>query len=167
MNARYDLLLKGGEVLDPARGPRAVADVAFKDGRVAAVGPDLDAAGASKVLDVSGKVVTPGLIDVHGHYFPHVTHMGISADSVCLPNGVTTTMDAGSSGWAQFDAFKEFILRREKTRLFALINLSSLVCSSSSATAATARHSPSAAAVHRRLAGARRGAHGPALRPGG
>ena len=126
MNARYDLLLKGGEVLDPARGPRAVADVAFKDGRVAAVGPDLDAADASKVLDVSGKLVTPGLIDVHGHYFPHVTHMGISADSVCLPNGVTTTMDAGSSGWVQFDAFKEFILRREKTRLFALINLSSL-----------------------------------------
>ena len=126
MNARYDLLLRQGEVLDPARGPRAVADVAFRDGRVAAVGPDLDAADASKVLDVSGKLVTPGLIDVHGHYFPHVTHMGISADSVCLPNGVTTTMDAGSSGWVQFDAFKEFILRREKTRLFALINLSSL-----------------------------------------
>ena len=126
MPAKYDLLLKGGEVLDPARGPRAVADVAFKDGRVAAVGPDLDIANASKGLDVSGKLVTPGLIDVHGHYFPHVTHMGISADSVCLPNGVTTTMDAGSSGWVHFDAFKEFIIRREKTRLFALINLSSL-----------------------------------------
>ena len=75
---------------------------------------------------MSGKLVTPGLIDVHGHYFPHVTHMGISADSVCLPNGVTTTMDAGSSGWVQFDAFKEFILRREKTRPVALVNLSSL-----------------------------------------
>jgi dihydroorotase len=126
VGAKYDLLIKGGEVIDPAQGLRAVTDVAFKDGRVAAIGLDLNASKTSQVVDASGKLVTPGLIDVHGHYFPHVTQMGISADAVCLPNGVTITVDAGSSGWVQFDAFKEFILRREKTRMFALVNLSAL-----------------------------------------
>ena len=123
---KYDLLLRGGEVLDPSLDLRAVRDVGFKDGRVVAVGPDLDASDASQVLDASGKLVTPGLIDVHGHYFPHGTEMGISADSVCLPNGVTTTVDAGSSGWLQFDAFREFVIQQERTRLLALVNLSAL-----------------------------------------
>ena len=126
MAAKYDLLLKGGEVVAPANDLRAVSDVAFKDGRIAAVEPDLLASDASQVLDASGMLVTPGLIDVHGHYFPHGTQMGISADSVCLPNGVTTTLDAGSSGWVQFDAFREFVIQREQTRLFALVNLSAL-----------------------------------------
>ncbi len=126
MAAVYDLVLKGGELIDPAAGFRAVGDVAFRDGRVAAVGPDLDESNAARALDVSGKLVTPGLVDIHGHYFPHATQMGISADSVCLPNGVTTTVDAGSSGWIQFDAFKEFVIRQEQTRLLALINLSAL-----------------------------------------
>ena len=126
MAPRFDLLLKGGEVIDPGQGIRAVRDVAFRDGMVAAVEPEVSSADARDTLDASGKIVTPGLIDIHGHYFEHVFPHGTAADAVCLPYGVTTTVDAGTSGWMHFDAFKEYILKREKTRLMALINLSAL-----------------------------------------
>ena len=123
---KYDLLLKGGEVVDPSQGLRGVRDVAFQGGKVAAVAPEIPEEEARQVLHVSGKLVTPGLIDVHGHYYEHVVPFATAADSVCLPNGVTTTVDAGSSGWTQFEGFKEYILKRQKTRLMALINLSAL-----------------------------------------
>ena len=122
---KYDLLLKGGEVVDPSQDLRGIRDVAFQGGKVAAVAPEIPGEEARQVLHVSGKLVTPGLIDVHGHYYEHV-FAGAAADSVCLPNGVTTTVDAGSSGWTQFEGFKEYILKRQKTRLMALINLSAL-----------------------------------------
>ena len=126
MAFKYDLVLKGGEVVDPSQELREVRDVALRDGKVAALTPDIPAQEARQVLDVAGKVVTPGLVDIHGHYYEHVIPFAAGADSVCLPNGVTTSVDAGSSGWTQFEGFKEFILRREKTRLMALINLSAL-----------------------------------------
>ena len=126
MADRYDLVLKGGEVIDPGQGLRGLRDVAFRDGKVASVAATIPAEDSRRAVDVSGKVVTPGLIDIHGHYFEHIVPWATSADRACLPNGVTTTVDAGSSGWTHFDGFKEFILRREKTRLMALINLSAL-----------------------------------------
>jgi len=126
MAVSYDLVLKGGEVIDPSQDLRAVRDVAFKDGKVAAVAPNIPEEEAGSALDVSGKLVTPGLVDIHGHYYEHVVDNSIGADSVCLPNGVTTSVDAGSSGWTQFPGFKEFILKRQETRLMALLNLSSL-----------------------------------------
>ena len=126
MAQRYDLVLKGGEVLDPSQGLRGVQDVAFRDGKVAEIVPGSAVDGARQVIDVSGKLVTPGLIDVHGHYYNHVVPFATAADEVCLPNGVTTTVDAGSSGWTHFDGFREYILTREKTRLMALVNLSAL-----------------------------------------
>ena len=122
----YDLVIRGGEVIDPAQGIRGAMDVAFADGRVAALAPDIPAAEAAVALDAAGRLVTPGLIDVHGHYFEHVVPWAIGADEACLPNGVTTTVDAGSSGWTHFGAFREFILSRERTRLMALLNLSAL-----------------------------------------
>ncbi len=126
MPDRFDLVLKGGEVIDPAQGLRAVRDVAFEAGRIAAIEEDISPVDAREVVDVTGKIVTPGLIDIHGHYFEHIVPFATAADSVCLPNGVTTTVDAGSSGWLHFDGFKEFILSREQTRLMALVNLSAL-----------------------------------------
>ena len=126
MSASYDLLLKGGEVIDPAQGLRGVRDVALSDGKVADVAADISADLAEETVDVSGKIVTPGLIDIHGHYYQHVVHFATSADEVCLPNCVTTTVDAVSSGWMHFDGFKEYIVKREKTRLMALVNLSAL-----------------------------------------
>ncbi|MDD9995955.1 MAG: amidohydrolase/deacetylase family metallohydrolase [Dehalococcoidia bacterium] len=126
MATRYDLVIKGGEVIDPAQGVHGVLDVAFSGGRVAALDPAIPAAEARHTIDAAGKLVTPGLIDVHGHYFEHVVPWAIGADEACLPNGVTTTVDAGSSGWTHFGAFREFILSKERTRLMALLNLSSL-----------------------------------------
>ena len=122
----YDLVIRGGEVIDPAQGLRGAMDVAFSGGRVAALAPDIPASEAASVVDAAGRLVTPGLIDVHGHYFEHVVPWAIGADEACLPNGVTTTVDAGSSGWTHFGAFREFILSRERTRLMALLNLSAL-----------------------------------------
>ncbi len=126
MSPGYELLLKGGEVIDPSQGLRAPRDVAFSDGKVAALEVDISPDDARQVVDVSGKIVTPGLIDIHGHYFEHIVPFSTAADRVCLPNGVTTTVDAGSSGWLHFEGFKEYILKREQTRLMALVNLSAL-----------------------------------------
>ena len=80
------------------------------DGKVAAIAPEIPKEDARDAVEVSGKLVTPGLIDIHGHYFEHVVPFGTAADAACLPNGVTTTVDAGSSGWMQFEAFKEYII---------------------------------------------------------
>ena len=126
MTKKYDLLLKNGEVIDPSQSLRGARDVAFRDGRVAALDSDISSEDAREVVDVTGRIVTPGLIDIHGHYFQHIVPFATSADEVYLPNGVTTTVDAGSSGWLHFEGFKEFILTREQTRLMALVNLSAL-----------------------------------------
>ena len=123
---KHDLLLTGGEVIDPAAGLRGVRDVAFQDGRVALVDLDIPTQEAREVIDVSGKLVTPGLVDIHGHYFHRFFDSATDADSACLPYGVTTSVDAGSSGWFHFDAFREYILSKQDTRLYALINLSAL-----------------------------------------
>ena len=120
------MLLKGGEVIDPGQGLRAPRDVAFLDGIVARVDRDIPAWEARESIDVSGKLVTPGLVDIHGHYFNHFFSAATDADAACLPFGVTTSVDAGSSGWLHFDAFKEYILSRQETRLYALINLSAM-----------------------------------------
>ena len=95
-------------------------------GEVAALEPDITAEEAREVVDVSGKLVVPGLVDVHGHYFRGIMPSGIDADRVCLPNGVTTSVDAGSSGWLHFDGFKDYVLSRQETRLYAFINLSAM-----------------------------------------
>ena len=126
MPTKYDLLLQGGEVIDPSQSLHGMRDVAFRDGKVVALEKDISSDDAREVVDVSGKIVTPGLIDIHGHYFEHIVPFATAADRVCLPNGVTTTVDAGSSGWLHFEGFKEFILKREQTRLMALVNLSAL-----------------------------------------
>ena len=81
----YDLVLKGGEVIDPGQGLRAVRDVAFKGGLVAAVEPSIPADQARNAVDVTGKLVTPGLVDIHGHYYEHIFPLGVAADLACLP----------------------------------------------------------------------------------
>ena len=168
MSENFDLLLKGGELVDPGQGQRGVRDVAFRDGLVAAVAEQISEDQAKQTLDVSGKLVTPGLIDIHGHYFEHIVPFATQADAVCLPNGVTTTVDAGSSGWTHFDGFKEYIIKREKTRIMALINLSALGMLSGSRAGGFGPHGG-----HQRrtpdssFSGLCRGADGPPFRTGG
>ncbi len=125
MTARYDLLLTGGTVLDPAEGTRAAADVAFADGRVTAVGPGLRPADAAETVDCSGLLIAPGMIDLHVHVFYGVSHYGIEPDPHCVAKGVTTAVDAGSAGADTFPGFRKYVIDVAATRLFARLNISS------------------------------------------
>jgi dihydroorotase len=110
--ADYDLLLRGGHVIDPKNHVSAVRDVAIKDGRIAAVAAKIDPASALKTVNVSGLYVTPGLIDIHTHVYAgtgerrsYAGDLSIYADGFTFRNGVTTIADAGSSGWRNFEDF--------------------------------------------------------------
>lgn len=126
----YDLLLKGGHLLDDKNKIDAVRDVGIKDGNVAAVAEHLDAKDALKTIDVTGFYVTPGLIDLHTHVFAGTGERGSYAgdlsvypDGFTFRNGVTTIVDAGSSGWRNFDDFKDKVIDRSKTRVLAELNI--------------------------------------------
>lgn len=132
----YDLLLKGGHVLDPANHLDAVLDVAVSSGKIATVAKDIPASSATKVIDVSGLYVTPGLIDIHYHvghggaplnwFDPeardHETPLGIPAD-LALQSGVTTIVDAGTSGADTFLQEKEEVIDHAKVRVLAFLNI--------------------------------------------
>lgn len=123
MAEHYDLLLKGGEVIDPSQNVHQRCDVAFRAGRVAALASDLPIASAQEVIDVSGHLVTPGLIDIHGHFFYRGWPGAVNPDTACLPAGVTTAVDAGSTGWGNYPALREYIMRPSHTRLYAFVHL--------------------------------------------
>src|SRR6266542_2986152 len=127
---KYDLLLKGGHVIDPKNGVSAVRDVAIAGGKVAAVAAKIDPAEAFKVVDVSGLYVTPGLIDIHVHVFAGTGEKGSYAgdnslypDGYTLRVGVTTVADAGCAGWRNFEDFKTRVIDRSKTRVLAFLNI--------------------------------------------
>lgn len=120
----YDLLLKGGTVIDPAHGRRGRLDVAVKEGRVAAVARDLPVRGSAEVLDTSGLFVVPGLIDLHTHVYEGVSFLGIEADDLCPRTGVTTVVDTGSAGWINYKGLERYVIKRSETRIFGYVNLS-------------------------------------------
>ena len=120
----YDLLLKGGHVIDARNKISAIRDVAMKDGRIAAVATNIDPRTAFKVIDVSGLYVTPGIIDIHFHAYAGGTYpRGIYPDGFTFRTGVTTIADAGSAGWRTFDDFKTRVIDRSRTRIFAFLNI--------------------------------------------
>ncbi len=129
----FDLLLKGGHVIDPANGRDAVMDVAVKAGKIAAVEASIESSRAAAVLDVRGLYVTPGLVDIHTHLF-HTTGVrdawagdnSIQPDVLSFRSGVTTMVDAGSSGWRNFETFRHTVIDRAKTRVLAMINIAGL-----------------------------------------
>jgi dihydroorotase len=121
---QYDLLLKGGELLDPAQQLRARRDVAFAGGKVAAVEENIDASQAKESVDCSAMLVAPGMIDLHVHVYWGVSHYGIWPDTHCVAKGVTTAVDAGSAGADTFPGFRKFIIDASATRLFAHLNIS-------------------------------------------
>jgi dihydroorotase len=127
----YDLILKGGHVIDAKNNIDRVDDVAVKDGKIAAVGPNLKPEDAAKTVDVTGLYVVPGLIDLHMHMYATTGEGGgsyagddsIWPDGFTLRNGVTTAVDAGSSGWRNFEDFKEHVIDRSETRVLAMLNI--------------------------------------------
>ncbi len=123
---RYDLLLAGGTLIDAAQGIHARRDVAFADGRVAAVAEGISRDEASETIDVTGKLVSPGLIDVHVHVFEGVSHYGINVDHGCLARGATTVVDAGSAGADTFPGFRKFVIEASETRILAHLNISTM-----------------------------------------
>ena len=125
MALSYDLVLKGGEVLDPSQQLRGKRDVAFKDGRVAAVADDIPREQGAEVIDLAGDLVVPGLMDLHGHFAYKLVPYFADPDPTNLPTGVTTAIDAGSTGWSNFPAFRSYVMERAETRLYAFIHLSS------------------------------------------
>ena len=126
----YDLLLKGGHVIDARNNLSAVRDVAIKDGAIRAIAADIPASQALKTVDVSGLYVTPGLIDLHAHVYRPTYGQGFRADnSMVYPdgfsfrNGVTTFVDPGGAGWRNFEDMKDKVIDRSRTRVLAFINI--------------------------------------------
>ncbi len=126
----YDLLLQNGHVIDAKNNIDAVMDVGIKDGKIAAVSQHLDAKDAAKTIDATGYYVTPGLVDIHTHDYAstgearsYAGDWGIWPDGFTFRTGVTTVCDAGSSGWRNFEDFKEHVIDREQTRVLAFINI--------------------------------------------
>jgi len=122
--AIYDLALTGGNLLDPAQGiDNELRDIAFKDGKVAAVAESIDPASATQTVDVSGKLVTPGLIDLHGHFYHGASGTAVHADRTCLGSGVTTGVDAGSAGFLNYGAMRDYVFPAHRTRLIAFLHI--------------------------------------------
>lgn len=120
----YDLLVHGGTVIDPAQGLHAPLDVAFANGRVAALAASIPATQAVETLDATGRLVTPGLVDLHVHAYWGVSHYGIEPDPHFVAQGATTVVDAGSAGAATFDGFRRFVIDVTTTRILARLNIS-------------------------------------------
>jgi dihydroorotase len=120
----YDLLLKGGHVIDPANQVNAVRDIAVTGDKIARVAEGIPAAEARKVVDVSGFYVIPGLVDIHAHVFVEDPGgWGIYPDLGAFPSGVTTIVDAGSSGWKNFEQFKTRVIDKARVRVLAFLNI--------------------------------------------
>ena len=118
-----DLILRGGRVIDPANGVDGVMDVGFQGGKVAQVASRIDQP-ASDVRDVSGSIVTPGLIDLHTHVYWGGTSMGVDAATVARRAGTTTLVDAGSAGPGNFLGFRHHIIEPSSVRILAYLNIS-------------------------------------------
>jgi dihydroorotase len=123
----FDLIVRGGRVVDPGQGLDTVTDVATIGPRIAAVGTDLLKQGLrGEVIDARGLVVTPGWIDLHTHVYWGVAPLGVEADPNCLRRGVTTAVDAGSAGASTFPGFQRYVIDISLTRVVAMLNLSAI-----------------------------------------
>ncbi len=119
----FDLILKGGRLLDPSQSLDTVGDIAFKDGRIAALGPDLGRE-AGEVRDVSGKIVTPGLIDLHAHVYWGATSLSVDAEMIAKRSGTATFVDAGSAGPGTLAGLRKFIIEPSTPRVYSFLNIS-------------------------------------------
>jgi dihydroorotase len=123
-SGRFDLLIRGGTVIDPAQGIHGRRDVGIRAGRIAAVDEDLGAAGADRIIDATGLLVTPGLIDLHTHVFYRVAPSSVDPSPLAAQSGTTTMVDCGSGGAATFEAFRHYVAATAACRVLAFLNIS-------------------------------------------
>ena len=120
---KCDLLLSGGFVIDPRNNVNQICDVAVKDGKIALVTPNIDRSLAAEQIDISGKLITPGLIDTHAHVFEYVTgRFGLEADMCGVDSGVTTLIDQGGPSCMTLPAFREYVVNPKKSRIFTYLS---------------------------------------------
>src|SRR5262252_6665072 len=120
---KFDLLIKGGDVLDPSQSLRGKRDIGIRYGLIEAVEADIPAERALRVLDASGHLVTPGLVDLHSHVYPYGSAIGIPADELVAHQSTTTCVSAGDAGANNFAAFRRHIVAQTRTRLYAFIHI--------------------------------------------
>jgi dihydroorotase len=120
----FDLILRGGRIIDPSQHLDRVADIGFAAGKVAAIGHDLAAGAGADMRDMSGRIVTPGLVDLHTHVYWGGTSLGIDAEQYCRTSGVTTAIDAGSAGPGNFAGFRKHVIEPSAVRILAYLHVS-------------------------------------------
>src|SRR6201981_4049994 len=125
-NDKYDLVVKGGDVLDPSQSLRGRRDIGIRYGLIEALEADIPADRALRVLDASGKLVTPALADLHTHVYPSGSAIGIPADELVPHQCTTTCVSAGDAGANNFAAFRRYVVAPTRTRLFALVHIANM-----------------------------------------
>jgi dihydroorotase len=125
-NDKFGLVIKGGEVLDPSQSLRGKRDIGIRFGVIEAVEADISATRARQVLDAVGKLVTPGLVDLHTHVYPYGSAIGIPADELVPHQGTTTCVSAGDAGANNFAAFRRFVAAQTRTRLYAFVHIANI-----------------------------------------
>src|SRR6266446_5942398 len=123
---KFDLIIKGGEVLDPGQKLRARRDVGIRNAVIAALEPEIPDARAKQMLDARGKLVLPGLIDMHAHVYPQVSAIGLPADELVAYTATTTYVSAGDAGANTFSALKHYIVAQARSRIYAFVHISSI-----------------------------------------
>ena len=121
----YDKILSGATIVDPSRQYHGKGDVGIKNGLIAALSDRIEA-NSAEVIDLTGKYLTPGWIDLHAHVYAGATTFGIKADALCLATGVTTIVDAGSPGWTNLRGFLEYIIEPSRTEVLTFVHISSI-----------------------------------------
>jgi dihydroorotase len=123
---KFDLVIKGGDVLDPSQGLRGRRDIGIRFGVIEAVEPDIPAARAVRTINAGGKLVTPGLVDLHCHVYPYGSAIGIPADELITLQCTTTCVSAGDAGASTFAGFRRFIVAQSRTRLYAFVHIANI-----------------------------------------
>jgi dihydroorotase len=133
--AQYDLLLQGGRVIDPKNNVDELRDVAIRNGRIAAVAPNMPTSSARKTIDLTGLYVTPGLVDIRVHVYvqsaPGTVFDGSSSvipDHATFRTAVTAVVDAGTTGWRSFPDLKRRVIEPSRTRVLAMLNIGATAC---------------------------------------
>lgn len=122
----YDVVITGGQVIDPGSGLSGAYDIAIRDGVIAALEPHLSVRDGRKTIDAAGQIVTPGLVDLHTHVYWGATYWGVEVDPIAARSGVTTWIDVGSAGGYNFPGFREYIANRATARVYCFLHLSSI-----------------------------------------